>query len=262
MSDHAAVTCRGCGGERLDIVLDLGETAARERLAHRRRARRTRSLGSRSWSPCVRRARSCRSPRRSRLSGCSPTTPTSRRTCAGVVANAAEHVKEVLDARHLGPGNLVMEAASNDGYLLRHYVDAGVDVLGIDPAGQHRRRRRARTACRRCATSSASELGAPARDEGRRADVFHANNVLAHVPDLERDGARASPTRPEADDGVGDHRDAVRARIWSSDVEFDTIYHEHLCYYSLTAARHLVRSATVSSSSTSCRCRSTVDRCG
>jgi SAM-dependent methyltransferase len=153
----------------------------------------------------------------------------------GVVANAAEHAKEVLDARRLGPGNLVMEAASNDGYLLRHYVDAGVDVLGIDPAANIAavaEQNGVPTVC----DFFGERVGRRLRDEGRRADVFHANNVLAHVPDP--NGMVRGIAEVLADDGVA-IIETPYVRDLVEDVEFDTIYHEHLFYYSLTSLRHL-----------------------
>lgn len=131
-----------------------------------------------------------------------------------------------LDGRHL-----VVEVASNDGYLLQFYQRLGVSVLGIEPA--------------RNVARVANDRGIPTIEEffgvdvaaglvaqGRRADVIHANNVLAHVPDL--NGVVRAMTDLLDDDGV-----AVIETPYVGDLvargEFDTIYHEHLCYYSLTA---------------------------
>jgi len=89
----------------------------------------------------------------------------------------------VIQRRGLGPGSLAMEVASNDGYLLRHYVAQGVPVLGIDPAANVVVAAEAagvRTICGFFGPELAEEL----RASGRMADVLHANNVLAHVPDV------------------------------------------------------------------------------
>jgi SAM-dependent methyltransferase len=153
----------------------------------------------------------------------------------GVVANAEEHAKEVLAARQLGPGNLVMEAASNDGYLLRHYVAAGVDVLGIDPAANIAAVAEENGVPTLC-DFFGERVGKQLRVEGRRADVFHANNVLAHVPDP--NGMVRGIAEVLADDGVA-IIETPYVRDLVEDVEFDTIYHEHLFYYSLTSLRQL-----------------------
>src|SRR5262249_54496592 len=134
--------------------------------------------------------------------------------------------------RKLGPASLVVEAASNDGYLLKNYKAAGVPVLGIEPA-------------RNVAKVAVEQHGIPTREEffdaalaqqlvteGCRADVFHAHNVLAHVPDL--NGFVAGIRTILKPTGV-----AVVEVPYVKDMldhcEFDTIYHEHLSYFSLTA---------------------------
>jgi SAM-dependent methyltransferase len=139
---------------------------------------------------------------------------------------------ELLAARRLGGDSLVMEAASNDGYLLRCYQQAGVPVLGIEPA-----RNIARVAATRHGIPTRPEfftleLARQLRAEGLRADVFHAHNVLAHVADL--NGFVAGIREVLKPDGL-----AVVEVPYLKDLldhcEFDTIYHEHLCYFSLTA---------------------------
>ena len=148
-----------------------------------------------------------------------------------VADNAEDIVRRVLAERPLGPDHLAVEVASNDGYLLRHYVAAGVPVLGIDPAASI-----AAVAESRGVPTLVSyfgiDLARQLRDEGRRADVLHANNVMAHVPDI--NGFIAGIAHLLADDGV-----AILESPYLGDLvehlEFDTIYHEHVFYYSLTA---------------------------
>jgi SAM-dependent methyltransferase len=154
-----------------------------------------------------------------------------------LLRHSAEHVDSILERRALGPGSLVVEVASNDGYLLRWFRDRGVPVLGIDPAPDQA------AAARAAGIPTLTEFFGPAlaaglRARGTRADVIIANNVMAHVPDL--NGFVAGLRTLVADDGeihvenpyVGE---LIRHR------EFDTIYHEHFCYFSCTAVDRLVR---------------------
>ncbi len=144
---------------------------------------------------------------------------------------------ELIDSRHLNSGSLVIELASNDGYLLKNFVEAGIPVLGIDPAdGPARAAEKASvpTLCTFFGESLARKLAA----SGKTADVVIANNVLAHVADLHGfvEGIRTLLK----EDGV-----AVIEMPYVKDLvdhcEFDTIYHEHLCYFSVTALDHLFR---------------------
>ncbi|MCO5165851.1 MAG: class I SAM-dependent methyltransferase [Planctomycetes bacterium] len=137
----------------------------------------------------------------------------------------------LIEERHLGPGSLVVEVASNDGYMLRNFVARGISVLGIDPAAGPAReaeRRGIRTIC----AFFGRALGEELRNQGLRADVVLGNNVLAHVADL--NGFVHGIARLLREEGVAVIEcpyvvDLVEKR------EFDTIYHEHLCYFSVTA---------------------------
>ena len=152
-----------------------------------------------------------------------------------MVAHARSLVEEVRAERDLGPSNLVVEVASNDGYLLQHYVGAGIPVLGIDPAANivpHALERGVPTLCEFFTTELADRL----RVEGTRADVIHANNVLAHVPDI-NDFVTAI-ARLLADDGVV-VVETPYVRDLADKLEFDTIYHEHIFYYSLHSLESL-----------------------
>jgi SAM-dependent methyltransferase len=152
-----------------------------------------------------------------------------------MLAHAEELVERLVRERGLGADTLAMEIASNDGYLLQHYVHAGVPVLGIDPARnvvEAARLRGVETVCAFFGRELVQELVSA----GRRASVLHANNVLAHVPDV--NGVVAGIARVLAEDGV-----AVVETPYVRDLvertEFDTVYHEHLFYYSLTALDRL-----------------------
>ena len=152
-----------------------------------------------------------------------------------VVSNAKEIAERVVRERKLGPEHMAMEIASNDGYLLQNYVAAGVPVLGIDPA-----RNIAKVAEERGVPTLVDffgeRVGEQLRASGKRADVIHANNVMAHVPDI--NGVIRGIERVLADDGVA-IIETPYVRDLVENLEFDTIYHEHLFYYSLTALDRL-----------------------
>lgn len=154
-----------------------------------------------------------------------------------LLRHSRENALELIAARGLTSSSLVVELASNDGYLLKNFVEAGIPVLGIDPAPGP--------------AAAAQKIGVPTRcefftldlaqslvREGVRADVVIGNNVLAHVADTNRfvrgiselltDTGTTSIEVPYLRDLV-DH------------CEFDTIYHEHLCYFSVHAADYLFR---------------------
>jgi SAM-dependent methyltransferase len=153
--------------------------------------------------------------------------------------HASGLVRRMIEARKLGPSSLAAEVASNDGYLLQFYLRAGIPVLGIEPASnivEVARQLGIRTMCEFFGANLAERLVG----EVGRADVLHANNVLAHVADL--NGVVEGFRRFVKDDGVV-VVEAPYVRDMIEAVEFDTIYHEHLCYFSLTAlcrlfARH------------------------
>lgn len=142
--------------------------------------------------------------------------------------------------RGLGAGSLAMEVASNDGYLLQYYKRLGVPVLGIEPARNVAKVAIGERGIPTVTEFFGAELARGLAAEGKRADVLHANNVLAHVPDLA--GFVAGIRSVLSDDGVA-VIEVPYVRDMIDHNEFDTIYHEHLCYFSLTAldglfARH------------------------
>jgi C-methyltransferase C-terminal domain/Putative zinc binding domain/Methyltransferase domain len=153
-----------------------------------------------------------------------------------MLVHARELVNRFVTERHLGPKSLAIEIASNDGYLLQYYKQAAVPVLGIEPA-----RNVAKVAIEERGIPTMTEffdlsLATRLAAEEKRADILHANNVLAHVADL--NGFVAGIRAVLADQGV-----AALEFPYVGDMidrcEFDTIYHEHLCYFSLSALVHL-----------------------
>jgi 2-polyprenyl-3-methyl-5-hydroxy-6-metoxy-1,4-benzoquinol methylase len=155
-----------------------------------------------------------------------------------MVAHAKAIALRLIADRSLDESCLVTEVASNDGYLLQWYRAAGIPVLGIEPAEN-------------IATVARDEKGIPTLNEffgqevakrlaaqGQQAEIIHANNVLAHVADL--NGVVAGFQAMLKPDG----RVVVECPYLKElieNLEFDTIYHEHLCYFSLTALDRLFR---------------------
>jgi SAM-dependent methyltransferase len=148
-----------------------------------------------------------------------------------VLAAAERLAGRLVAERRLDDRCLVMEIASNDGYLLQQYRRLGIPVLGIEPASNVARVAEERGVPTRCAFFG-RELAAELAADGIRADVIHANNVLAHVADL--NGVVAGMATVLAPTGVASV-EVPYVRDLIDRCEFDTIYHEHLCYFSLAA---------------------------
>jgi len=146
--------------------------------------------------------------------------------------HASDYTAMIVDRLELGPESFVVELASNDGYLLRNFVTRGVPCLGIEPAAN--------------VAEAAREQGVPtavaffdeamAKDlvgSGKQCDLVIGNNVLAHVPDLNSFvagiGHLLKPT------GTVTMEFPHLMRLFEEN-QFDTIYHEHFCYFSLLAA--------------------------
>ncbi len=144
----------------------------------------------------------------------------------------AKRYQEAMTARFgLGAQSRVVEVASNDGYLLQHFVAAGIPVLGVEPTAGTQKPP-SRKACRRGSTISVRRSRKSLASEGFAADLTAANNVLAHVPDI-LDFARgfAEILKPE---GVATFEFPHLLNLIRL-VQFDTIYHEHYSYLSLLA---------------------------
>lgn len=152
-----------------------------------------------------------------------------------VLQNARELTERLIARRGLTKDSLVLEVASNDGYLLKNYQEKNIPVLGVEPA-----RNIARVAEERGVRTISEffdkDLARQLRDQNGAVDVIHANNVVAHVADLH--GVVEGISTLLKPDGV-----AVIENHYVKDlidgVEFDAIYHEHLCYYSATSFRNL-----------------------
>jgi SAM-dependent methyltransferase len=154
-----------------------------------------------------------------------------------LLAHSRENAEELIASRNLGPKSLVVEVASNDGYMLKNFREHGIPVLGIDPAKGPALAAQKAGIPTLCAFFK-KKLAKQFRAEGRLADVAIANNVLAHVPDL--NGFVEGLRLILKETGV-----AVIEVPYLVDLidkcEFDTIYHQHLCYFSVTALDQLFR---------------------
>jgi len=150
--------------------------------------------------------------------------------------HAREVTKKLIADRGLGHESLVVEIASNDGYLLQYFKEKEIPVLGIEPAGNiatvAREEKGIRTLCEFFSRDLAQKLV----QSGRRADVVIANNVLAHVPDL--NGFMSGISLLLKEDGVA-WIEVPYLLDMINHGEFDTIYHEHIFYFSVTALKHL-----------------------
>jgi len=152
-----------------------------------------------------------------------------------ILQNAHEIAEEMIARCNLNKNSLVVEIASNDGYLLKNYQEKGIPVLGVEPA-----RNIAKVAedhgVKTISEFFDLELAKKLKSQNKLADVIHANNVVAHVADLH--GVIEGISILLKPDGV-----AVIENHYVKDmidgVEFDSIYHEHLCYYSVMSFRNL-----------------------
>jgi SAM-dependent methyltransferase len=136
----------------------------------------------------------------------------------------------------LGPDSLVVELASNDGYLLQHVADRGIPALGVEPAANVAAKAQER-GIDTVVAFFGRELAARLMAEGRRADLLVANNVMAHVPDLNDFVGGIEPLL--APQGVVTIEVPHLLRLVEGN-QFDTIYHEHFSYFSFLTAQRVL----------------------
>jgi len=149
--------------------------------------------------------------------------------------HSRRYVEAMIDRFGLSAGSHVVEVASNDGSLLQFVRDRGIPCLGIEPTAS------TAAAARAKGLEVVEEFfGVPlARRlvaEGRRADLTAANNVLAHVPDI--NDFTAGFAALLTDDGVATFEFPHLLKLLE-ETQFDTIYHEHFSYLSLTAVTRI-----------------------
>ncbi|MCX6059037.1 MAG: class I SAM-dependent methyltransferase [Chloroflexi bacterium] len=152
-----------------------------------------------------------------------------------VLQNACDIAEKMIQRCKLNEKSFVVEVASNDGYLLKNYRERGISVLGVEPALNIAKVANER-GIRTVSEFFSEELARQLRGQNEAADVIHANNVVAHVADLHGVVKGMSILlKPNGVVVIENHyvKDLIDG------VEFDSIYHEHLCYYSVTSFRNL-----------------------
>ncbi len=150
--------------------------------------------------------------------------------------HARKYCEAMIERFDLGRASQIVEIASNDGYLLRNFVDRGIPALGVEPAANVAAAAVAKgvlTVVKFFGRNTADELVA----EGIQADLLVANNVLAHVPELNDfvDGIR----RVLAPSGVVTCEFPHLLKLIEGN-QFDTIYHEHFCYFTFVAVQRVL----------------------
>jgi SAM-dependent methyltransferase len=155
-----------------------------------------------------------------------------------MVEHARMLVETLIGRRGLGPASLVIEVASNDGYLLQFYKQRGIPVLGIEPAANIAELAIATKGIPTLVEFFDEELARRLAADGRLADLIHAHNVFAHVPDPNRFVGGVKQVLKSGGVAVVE---APYVRDLIAKLEFDTIYHEHFSYYSLSAVEALCR---------------------
>ena len=234
---HEDALCRSCREPGLEIFLDLGEKPPSDRILTNEMLKQPEPFYPLEVAFC---------PHCSLVQILETVPPEDLFTggyeyyssfIPSLLKHSRENVLELIKSRKLGAESLIIELASNDGYLLKNYVEMGITVLGIDPApGQAKAAEKAGVPTLN--TFFTKELAVKFRDEGKRADVIHANNVLAHVADT--NGFVEGISILLKDKGVA-VIEVPYLKELIDHCEFDTIYHEHLCYFSVTALDYLFR---------------------
>ena len=227
---QTAFVCRHCQSTTLDTVVDLGDSPPANALF----PSQAQATGQRRYPLHVVKCRAChlvqldyQVPPEALFSDYAYFSSYS----SSWVAHAKRYVDETVKRLALSPDALAIEIASNDGYLLQHFLPHNVPVLGIEPAANIAaiaETKHIPTRVEFFTTAYAKQL----QQEGIAADVIIANNVLAHVPDI-HDFLGGIPYILK-DTGVMTI-EVPHLLSLIDGLQFDTIYHEHVFYFSLYA---------------------------
>ncbi|MDT3685406.1 MAG: class I SAM-dependent methyltransferase [Pseudorhodoplanes sp.] len=230
-------TCRSCGGNRIETFLELGETPLADRLLTDADLERPELVFPLRVAFCQDCSLAQITETVSPQILFADAYPYYSSFSPALLKHSRENALDLIGRRNLGPNSFVIELASNDGYLLKNYIEAEIPVLGIDPADGPAAAAERMGVPTRCAFFT-RELADTLHSEGIRADVIHANNVLAHVADT--NGFVGGIARLLTDNGVAVIEVPYVEQLIDH-CEFDTIYHEHLCYFSVSALDRLFR---------------------
>lgn len=237
--DHYQVEtrCRACGSSSLQTILAFGETPLADRLVNADQLNKPELTAplTLAFCPQCSLVQILETVKPEILFG--REYPYFSSVSQSLLEHSRKNALELIDARHLDENSLVVEPASNDGYMLRNFAERSIPVLGIDPA-KGPADAAAAAGIPTLNTFFSKQLAEQLRSEGKQADVMIANNVLAHVADL--NGFVEAFATLLKENGV-----AVMEMPYVIDliqkIEFDTIYHQHLCYFSVTALDNLFR---------------------
>jgi SAM-dependent methyltransferase len=229
--------CRSCGNKNLELILSLGDTPIADALLTNEQLKKPELKVPLNLVFCPNcslvQIRETVDPQ---VLFCRD-YPYFSSTSRNYLEHTRENVEELIKVRKLNSNSLVVEPASNDGYILRQFMEHGIPVLGIDPAKEPVQAAR-KAGVNTLNTFFEKKLATKLKQDGLMADVLIANNVLAHVQNL-NDFVEAIRTI------LKEHGVAVIEVPYIVDLirnrEFDTIYHQHLCYFSLTALDKLFR---------------------
>jgi len=236
--NNPELTCRSCGRTGLKPVLSLGRTPLADALLTREQLESPELIVPLEWVFCPHcfLVQITESVSPQILFG--RDYPYFSSVSKSLLQHFRESAEELIESRKLNSDSMVIEAASNDGYMLRNFVERGIPVLGIDPAAGPAKAAQDAGVPTLC-TFFGKDLAMQLREEkGLVADVFLANNVLAHVPDL--NGFVEGIKIMLKDTGVA-VLEVHYVVALVDHCEFDTIYHQHLCYFSVTALDNLFR---------------------
>lgn len=229
--------CRSCGHPRLEPVLSLGATPLADRLLTAEQRAEPELAAPLDLAFCANCSLLQITQTVSPQILFAEDYPYFSSVSQTLLRHSRENAQELIRTRELDASSLVVEIASNDGYMLRNFVAAGIPALGIDPASgpvQVAQEAGIRTLCKFFDLTLARQL----RDQGKTADVVIANNVLAHVADLNGFVEGMRTILKETGLLVIEVPYVVDL---TEKCEFDTIYHQHLCYFSVTALDRLFR---------------------
>ncbi|NOY61078.1 MAG: class I SAM-dependent methyltransferase, partial [Calditrichaeota bacterium] len=229
--------CRSCGHPHLETILDLGTTTLADALLWEEQLDKPEITAPLQVAFCP----NCT------LVQITATVPPEILFCRdypyyssvspSLLRHFGDSARAIIADRKLDENSLVVEAASNDGYMLKIFKEQGIPVLGIDPADGPVQKA-IDAGVDTLNTFFEKDLALELKEQEKQADVFLANNVLAHVPDL--NGFVEGIKILLKNNGV-----AVIEVPYLIDLiekrEFDTMYHQHLCYFSVTALDKLFR---------------------